>query len=711
MCIRDRATGRTEFKTLAQDMEAGIESGKLLTINLDEQDETMRSTAATAYYLAQQYQSASASAAKWAQTTGALNSALRQQMGGAGKLPMMNLATAYQGALREGRAIQFGRNAAATDESTLSADKAAEAAGMDADIEAARAKRDEYKDVPLMLRAFAGAGDQRGGNAFDVAEQAAQEALDALVEKQKNLNKESKDHAANAEKYTKEAAKYQKEIDAIAGAEDRINQLQEDGMKALEKKMGAQLKLAQMSTQDTTAKFKNNQLDQQAILFNDKLEQSKLAQETAAINLKIATDKGNKEEIEAATQAKKVAGDQLKIDEALVEQNKEKTRFQKLANTHAQETLDLSHEIAKRDQKRQQARAAADTAHTMATSKAEQDLAAATKLEQDIATSKDKQLQIELKRTQNDEYAKSRGADSNTIKKNEEELLKLINDKFLLEQKITLERAKQNGLITMAQESLNQEAKQKKITNMTSGGTGALPGFGMGNITPQAVELNRILAEHNLTIAEAAQRDKDGKEGGLIALSKQADAAAKMNIEMNLAQKTSDIMRSGFDSLFQALLDGTQSFGDAMKGVMKQVLADLAAAYMTAAAMTALRAMGLPLPGARYGGVMSPSGKSYAYGGIAQGPESGYLATLHGNEAVIPLGNDRSVPVEMKGQSGGNTVNVTVNMAGGQGQTSTTGDGAMQGLGRSIGGLVQQHLQQEMRPGGLLNQQGTKGRT
>ena len=44
------------------------------------------------------------------------------------------------------------------------------------------------------------------------------------------------DHAANAEKYTKEAAKYQKEIDAIAGAEDRINQLQEDGMKALEKK-------------------------------------------------------------------------------------------------------------------------------------------------------------------------------------------------------------------------------------------------------------------------------------------------------------------------------------------------------------------------------------------------------------------------------------------------------------------------------------------
>ena len=170
-------------------------------------------------------------------------------------------------------------------------------------------------------------------------------------------------------------------------------------------------------------------------------------------------------------------------------------------------------------------------------------------------------------------------------------------------------------------------------------------------------------------------------------------------------------MKSGFDSLFQALLDGTQSFGDAMKGVMKQVLADLAAAYMSAAAMTALRAIGLPGLPARYGGIMSPSGKSFAYGGIAQGPESGYMATLHGNEAVIPLGNDRSVPVEMKGGAGNNVVNVTVNMSDGQASTSVQGEQQMQGMGRAIGGLVQQHLQQELRPGGLLNQQGTKGRT
>ena len=164
--------------------------------------------------------------------------------------------------------------------------------------------------------------------------------------------------------------------------------------------------------------------------------------------------------------------------------------------------------------------------------------------------------------------------------------------------------------------------------------------------------------------------------------------------------------------MFQAMIDGTQSFGDAMKGVMKQVLADLAAAYVKAAALKALSAIGLPIPGARYGGIMSPSGKSFGYGGIATGPRSGYAAMLHGTEAVVPLGNDRSIPVEMRGGGGGmNTVNVSVNVSSnGQTAMSSNGGGALEGMGRQIGALVQQHLQQEMRPGGILNSQGNRGR-
>jgi hypothetical protein len=34
-------------------------------------------------------------------------------------------------------------------------------------------------------------------------------------------------------------------------------------------------------------------------------------------------------------------------------------------------------------------------------------------------------------------------------------------------------------------------------------------------------------------------------------------------------------------------------------------------------------------------------------GGIAEGPKSGYPATLHGTEAVVPLSDNRSIPVSM----------------------------------------------------------------
>jgi hypothetical protein len=37
----------------------------------------------------------------------------------------------------------------------------------------------------------------------------------------------------------------------------------------------------------------------------------------------------------------------------------------------------------------------------------------------------------------------------------------------------------------------------------------------------------------------------------------------------------------------------------------------------------------------------------YRTGGIAVGPQSGYQATLHGTEAVVPLPDGKSIPVEM----------------------------------------------------------------
>ena len=43
---------------------------------------------------------------------------------------------------------------------------------------------------------------------------------------------------------------------------------------------------------------------------------------------------------------------------------------------------------------------------------------------------------------------------------------------------------------------------------------------------------------------------------------------------------------------------------------------------------------------------------SAAVGGILSGPLSGYQAMLHGNEAVVPLPDGKSIPVQNKGSSG-----------------------------------------------------------
>lgn len=44
-------------------------------------------------------------------------------------------------------------------------------------------------------------------------------------------------------------------------------------------------------------------------------------------------------------------------------------------------------------------------------------------------------------------------------------------------------------------------------------------------------------------------------------------------------------------------------------------------------------------------------GEQYANGGISSGPLSGYQAQLHGTEAVVPLPDGKSIPVEMKDSS------------------------------------------------------------
>ena len=288
----------------------------------------------------------------------------------------------------------------------------------------------------------------------------------------------------------------------------------------------------------------------------------------------------------------------------------------------------------------------------------------------------------------------------------------------LLQKEIALKQ--QNNLLDIDSATLTAESKGEFIMG-TLKATKETAKFQR----EQVFSLNPATQLYNETVLKLRQNGVEEAKIDHELIKQQAIATEHLKIETELMSGVTSTLSNGFVSMFQTMVDGTKSFKEGMKDLTKSVLTDLAAMFAKAAALKILLALfpgmgnmmtginAIPgMGGGRYGGQMTKFRYGgYAGGGVADGPESGYMAMLHGREAVVPLGNDRSIPVDMRGMPGGGnivTVNITMNGQG-QGASQVTGDG-MQGLGRSIGNMVQQHLQQEMRPGGLLNQQGTKGR-
>ena len=108
------------------------------------------------------------------------------------------------------------------------------------------------------------------------------------------------------------------------------------------------------------------------------------------------------------------------------------------------------------------------------------------------------------------------------------------------------------------------------------------------------------------------------------------------------------------------------------------------------------------------GGYTSPM-RDYSRGGVARGPQQGYNAVLHGNEAVVPLPDNRHIPVELSGgmgQQNNVTVNVNMDNTGGT-QTSSQSNGPnAERMGAMIAKAVQDELQNQKRSGGILSPYG-----
>lgn len=255
-------------------------------------------------------------------------------------------------------------------------------------------------------------------------------------------------------------------------------------------------------------------------------------------------------------------------------------------------------------------------------------------------------------------------------------------------------------------------------------------------------KLDLKMVENNLT-----KGDKENREQSIEALTREIAelerkgevleananvAASKMTDIDQIGEVLGTSLQTQMSGAFEAIATGAKSAKDAFKDMAKSILASLVQIItklmVTKMLTSALGAIGgagftdwLGLTGKAQGGIVSNGLDEYRYGGIskikdysaggvARGRDSGYPAMLHGTEAVVPLPNNRHIPVDLKG-AGTNqnnvTVNVSVNSDGSATTDSSVADSEMAGnLGNMVAKAVQDELHFQKRSGGILNPYG-----
>jgi hypothetical protein len=218
-------------------------------------------------------------------------------------------------------------------------------------------------------------------------------------------------------------------------------------------------------------------------------------------------------------------------------------------------------------------------------------------------------------------------------------------------------------------------------------------------------------------------------------LSRQIERQEELNLLIESQEGLYRTLETGFENAFSGIIQGTTSVKDAFANLAKSVLQYLA---QMIAKMLVFKLIQLGVSAFGFGSsptnIASGSGSAnvtnpatrttinpffrmggvaenvpgYSSGGIARGRQAGYPAVLHGTEAVVPLPNGKSIPVEMgKGMGQSNNVVVNVNVdSNGNSQQNSQGDQGGLNLGTAIASAVQKELQNQKRSGGILNPYG-----
>jgi tape measure domain-containing protein len=185
-------------------------------------------------------------------------------------------------------------------------------------------------------------------------------------------------------------------------------------------------------------------------------------------------------------------------------------------------------------------------------------------------------------------------------------------------------------------------------------------------------------------------------------------------------------VREAFAEVFSEMITGSasaqESLGRAFSSIGKS-FADMAAKLVTQ--WLFIKAVGLV--GSLFGGGAAPAlrssggatmtagqatqagfgmgaslAKGFATGGVVTGPTLGLIGEGRFNEAVVPLPNGKSIPVDLGKNAAGNvSTNIVVNVNNGQTSSRVSGGQGNQ-LAKNLEGAVKEVIMRETRPGGII---------
>ena len=184
-----------------------------------------------------------------------------------------------------------------------------------------------------------------------------------------------------------------------------------------------------------------------------------------------------------------------------------------------------------------------------------------------------------------------------------------------------------------------------------------------------------------------------------------------VNDKLKETNKVAEELGYAFQSAFEEAVIGGGKFSDVLRGLAQDIQKIILRKTVTEPLGNAIGGL---FSGFNWsslwpfadGGIMTAHGamplRAYASGGIANTPQVAMYGEGSQPEAYVPLPDGRTIPVTLKGESGGSiNTSIVVNVSS-DGSTSTTRNDATQ-LSKQIENAVVGVIIREKRPGGILN--------